>query len=52
MDMILVKVPLPCSAARLENALLKAAHNGHWHDAQVRISDDDFLVVACPDDAE
>ena len=27
MDAILVKVRLPCSAARLENALLKAAHN-------------------------
>lgn len=49
MDTILVKVRLPCSAARLENALLKAAHNGHWHDAEVKLDDEGDLVVSYPD---
>ena len=40
MDTILVKVRLPCSVARLENALLKADHNGHWNDAQVTTDDE------------
>ena len=49
MGTILAKVRLPCSAARLEAALLKAAHDGHWHDAVVRVDGDGNLVVACPD---
>ena len=49
MDTILVKVRLPCSAARLENALLKAAHNGHWHDAQVKVDEKGNLIVTYPD---
>ena len=44
MEITLVKVPLPCSAVQLENALLRAAHNGHWHDAQVR-TDEDGIVI-------
>lgn len=52
MTKILVKVPLPCSAARLENALLKAAHNGHWHDAQVRLDEENNIIVAHPCDDE
>ena len=52
MDIILARVPLPCSAARLENAILKAAHNGHWHDAQVDIDPENNLVVSYPKDAE
>jgi len=52
MDTILVKVPLPCSAARLESALLKAAHNGHWHDAQVTTDSDNNLIVTYPEDSE
>ena len=45
MEITLAKVPLPCSAVQLENALLRAAHNGHWHDAQVRMDKDDSLVI-------
>ena len=52
MDTILVKVRLPCSAARLENALLKAAHNGHWHDAQVKVDEKGNLIVTYPDDSK
>lgn len=52
MDTILVKVRLPCSAARLENALLKAAHNGHWNDAQVTTDDEKNLIVTYPEESE
>ncbi len=44
MNITRVKVPLPCSAARSENALLKAAHNGHWHNARVRLDSDEAWV--------
>ena len=52
MDTILIKVRLPCSVSRLENALLRAAHHGHWHDAQVNTDEDGNLVVTCPVDSE
>ena len=52
MDTILVKVRLPCSAARLENALLKAAHKGHWHDAQVKVDEKGNLIVTYPNDSK
>ena len=52
MNTILIKVRLPCSAARLENALLKAAHNGHWHDAEVKLDEEGNLVVAYPDNSK
>ena len=51
MEIILAKIPLPCSAAQLENAILKAAHNGHWHDAQVKV-DSDHRVITHQEDEE
>lgn len=36
---------LPCSAAALEKMMLRAAHAGHWHDAEVRIEDGNRLVI-------
>lgn len=44
MEVLLAKVPLPCSAAQLENAILTAAHNGHWHDAQVKVHSDHLVI--------
>ena len=51
MTKTLASAPLPCSAAQLENAILKAAHNGHWHDAQVKV-DSDHLVITHQEDEE
>ena len=48
MTTTLASVPLPCSAAQLENAILKVAHNGHWHDAEVKVHGDK-LVITCED---
>ena len=45
MEITLAKVPLPCSAAQLENAILKAAHNGHWHDAEVKVHGDKLVLT-------
>ena len=45
MEIILAKIPLPCSAAQLENAILKAAHNGHWHDAEVKVHGDQLVIT-------
>ena len=43
MEITLAKVPLPCSAVQLENAILRAAHNGHWHDAEVKVHGDKLV---------
>ena len=45
MEITLAKVPLPCSAAQLENALLKASHTGHWHDAEVQVHGDQLVIT-------
>ena len=45
MEITLAKVLLPCSAAQLENAILKAAHNGHWHDAEVKTEDEHLVIT-------
>ena len=47
----LASVPLPCSAAQLENAILKAAHNGHWHDAEVKVHGDNLVITYEDEDA-
>ena len=52
METILLKIKLPCSADRLEHALLKAAHSGHWHDAQVKMDADNHLVISYPETAK
>ena len=44
----IAKITLPCTPARLESLLLKTAHNGHWHDAEVRIDEDGNIVVVTP----
>ena len=45
MTTTLARVPLPCSAAQLENAILKAAHNGHWHDAEGKVHGDKLVIT-------
>ena len=50
MEITLAKVLLPCSAAQLENAILKAAHNGHWHDAQVKVHSDHLVITHTEND--
>ena len=52
MEVLLAQVPLPCSAAQLENAILKAAHNGHWHDAKVKVLSDHLVISHEEDDAD
>ena len=41
-------IPLPCSVAALERAILNASHQGHWLDAEVRLGGDDTIVICCP----
>ena len=41
-------IPLPCSVAALERAILHASHQGHWHDAEVRLAGDGSIVICCP----
>jgi len=36
---IIAKVSLPCDPATLENAIRLAAHEGHWHDAKIKVGD-------------
>lgn len=38
-------IKLPCSAAALERVVLRAASQGHWHDAEIRLESDNRLVV-------
>ena len=51
MEITLAKVPLPCSAVQLENAILRAAHNGHGHDAEVKVHDDKLVLTYEDEDA-
>lgn len=51
MEVLLATVPLPCSAAQLENAILQAAHNGHWHDAKVKAHGDHLVISHDEDDS-
>ena len=51
MTKTLASVPLPCSAAQLENAILKAAQNGHWHDAEVKVHGDRLVLTYEDEDA-
>ena len=44
----IAKITLPCTPARLESLLLKAAHDGHWHDAEVRMDADGSIAVVTP----
>ncbi len=46
-----VGIHLPCSAVQLENAVPKAAQNGHWHDAQEGQGEGNSLTVAHLHDA-
>ena len=45
MEITLAKVSLPCSAVQLENAHIKASHNGHWHDAEVKVHGDQLVIT-------
>lgn len=40
----IARVSLPCSVAALERAILHAAHQGHWHVAQVKVEDDQLVI--------
>ena len=51
MEIALAKVPLPCSAVQLENAILRAAHNGHLHDAEVKVHGDKLVLTYEDEDA-
>ena len=51
MEITLAKVPLPCSAVHLKNAILRAAHNGHWHDAEVKVHGDQLVITHEDEDA-
>ena len=51
MEITLAKVPLPCSAVQLENAILRAAHNGHWHDAKVNVHGNKLVLTYEDEDA-
>ena len=51
MEITLAKVPLPCSAVQLENAILWAAHNGHWHDAEVKVHGETLVITHEDEDA-
>lgn len=41
---IVVRIKTPADTSAIEGALLKAAHAGHWHDAEVRVDGDEILV--------
>ena len=48
----IIRVPLPCSAVQCEQLIQRSAHDGHWHDAKVYISEDGkHLVLGYPTDA-
>lgn len=51
MEIALAKDPLPCSAVQLENAKLRATHNGHWHDAEVKVHGDKLVLTYEDEDA-
>ena len=51
MTKTLASASLPCSAAQLENAILKAAHNGHWHDAEVKVHGEMLVLTYEDEDA-
>ena len=44
-EKILRLVSLPCSPQELEDALLHAAHEGHWHDAEIRQKDRQLVII-------
>lgn len=44
-EKILRLVSLPCSPQELENALLHAAHEGHWHDAEIRQQNNQLVII-------
>ena len=37
---VLASISLPCSVGALETTLRIAGDKGHWHDAQVRVTED------------
>ena len=47
----LAKVSLPCKVNECEQVIQRAAHEGHWHDAVINVSDDGKqLLVQYPTD--
>lgn len=44
-DAVLRLVQLPCSPKELEDALLHAAHEGHWQDCEVRLESGKLVLV-------
>jgi hypothetical protein len=47
----IAKVSLPCNVIECELTIQRAAHEGHWHDAVVSVSEDGSqLIVQYPSD--
>ena len=44
-EKILRLVSLPCSPQELEDALLHAAYEGHWNDAEIRQKDGQLGII-------
>ena len=44
MKTVKLKIKTPADTSAIEGALLKVAHAGHWHDAEVRVAGDEILV--------
>lgn len=40
----IARVTLPCSVSALEQIVLTASHNGHWHDATIVLDGNDVTV--------
>ena len=49
MATVITKVSLPCDMATLEQAIQRAGHEGHWHDAKVKLGEyGNSLVIYHP----
>ena len=42
---VLARTALPCSPSELEHLILRAAHDGHWEDAEVQTEDTELVLV-------
>ena len=44
MKTVKLRIKTPADVSAIEGALLKTAHAGHWHDAEVRVDGDTIFV--------
>ena len=47
---ILAELSLPCGCSAMENAVLRAAHGGHHHDAQIAYREEDGKLIVFYDE--